>query len=1124
MSDKKKHKSKDKDRGRYKEKSRKRSRDRSRDRRSGAERRERGGGERSKEERRRDAVHTDVAGREEWYQDKRSRSERNSDRCSRRDRSSSHDPHRYHHHSDRHHESPQSDRQHRSPNNRDLNASDHDAGTTNLVNFSFLDYKSELAKIVVGYSKRDKLVDDIDDFWLFVQKYENLLRHSGQSILPEPIDKTNDEIPFSFYNKAFFNSLHITVPFDELYSRISTYSQSTKLSELKVKQFMQIVEQYLDFRQKEKFAKLRKLLQTKAELPVAKYKAEIQAAVQNEQVVLIAGDTGCGKSTQIPQYLYEAGYQSICCTQPRRIACISLSKRVAHEMLCEYGDEVGYQIRFERSKNKNTKIVFLTEGLLLRQLSTEAALTQFDVIVLDEVHERHLHGDFLLGVTKCLLQGRPDLKLVLMSATINVSLFAEYFSEEKVHVIEVPGRLFPIKLHYRPTLEDVGGRQSKAERLSPEPYIQIMQMIDSKYLKTEKGDLLIFMSGLTEITTVVDAATEYAEKNKNWIILPLHSSLSIADQDKVFDYAPDGIRKCIVSTNIAETSVTIDGIRFVVDSGKMKEMSYDPQTKMQRLKEFAISQASAKQRMGRAGRTGPGICYRIYSEKTYGEFEEYSQAEIHRVPLESLLLQMISMGLPDARLFPFIEPPAADSIENGLLSLKKHDALKPDEKITALGRALSRLPVEISIGKMLLMGCVFQQVQPVLTLAAALSVQSPFTNRAYRDHECETARKDLESDHGDPITILNAYKEWLELKRAQFNRKNENTKKWCQRRGLEEQRFYEITKLRNQFQDLLKDCDLLTIDGDGNLSASERIIRKGELRQLKEMRRVHKNDAPKRRKLKQMDVWTVEHEGQDEDDGKVDIRDIDFRLSHDASKIDNLVSGATACSYRDLMTLKLILVSGLYPQVAIPDEINHTKSPGQQFYHTESKPFTSLHPMSFFANNAQILQLTQEEIVEKVGTYRSKLPLSSKHQLLCFLSLLETTKPYLMNTLRMPAAQTLLLFAHSIDTNSTFSKIICDSWLCLDFPQPESGQSLLYKASNLRRTWNRLLSNKLEQLTKSVESELSAEKRNSESQKLEAELWFNLSNYMNSEILYTLKRLLPADLKVEFIFKISKSW
>lgn len=543
---------------------------------------------------------------------------------------------------------------------------------------------------------RDKLVDDVADFWLFLQKYETTLRNSGQSILPDPIDELPDSSESSAYNRAFNNNLKLTIPFDDLYGRLSTYVQSTKLSTRKVKQFLQIVVNYLEFRQKERFTKLRRLRQAQAELPVAKYRDEIIAAVAVEQVVLVAGDTGCGKSTQIPQYLRQAGYEAICCTQPRRIACISLSKRVAHEMLCEYGSEVGYQIRFERSKNKHTKIIFMTEGLLLRQLSTEAALTQFDVIVLDEVHERHLHGDFLLGITKCLIKARPELKLVLMSATINVQLFADYFIDEKVHVIEVPGRLFPIKMHYKPMIDDSGGRQSKAERLSPEPYIQIMQMIDSKYPsefkmklisnftkafydvpffllpETEKGDLLIFMSGLKEIETIVEAATEYAEKDKNWIILSLHSSLSIADQDKVFDYAPDGIRKCIVSTNIAETSVTIDGIRFVVDSGKMKEMSYDPQTKMQRLKEFWISKASAKQRMGRAGRTGPGICYRIYSDKKYNELEEYSQAEIHRVPLESLLLQMISMGLPDARLFPFIEPPAADAIEDGLLSLKKH--------------------------------------------------------------------------------------------------------------------------------------------------------------------------------------------------------------------------------------------------------------------------------------------------------------------------------------------------------------------------------------------------------------------------------------------------------------------
>lgn len=284
-----------------------------------------------------------------------------------------------------------------------------------------------------------------------------------------------------------------------------------------------------------------------------------------------------------------------------------------------------------------------------------------------------------------------------------------------------------------------------------------------------------------------------------------------------------------------------------------------------------------------------------------------------------------------------------------------------DEKVTALGKALAKIPVDIGIGKLLLMGCVFQQLQPVLTLAAALSVQSPFTVRAYREPECEVseipeffcgitldmleevfvvdmtvltsrsllqrARKSLESDHGDPITLLNAYKEWLELKqnRVDYRRdeQRESSKSWCRRRGLEEQRFYEITKLRRQFSDLLQDCGLIENTNTESMSSADRAIRHGELRQLKELRRTHRMEAPRKRKLLKSDPWGADEEEQD--DGKVDIRDVEFRLSHDSSKLQDLVSGATACNYRDLMTLKLILVSGLYPQVAIGDEYNYCK-------------------------------------------------------------------------------------------------------------------------------------------------------------------------------------------------------
>lgn len=772
-------------------------------------------------------------------------------------------------------------------------------------------------------------------------------------------------------------------------------------------------------------------------------------------------------------------------------------------MLSDYGTEVGYQIRFERQKSAKTKIVFITEGLLLRQLSDDENLSNFEVIIIDEIHERNLHGDFLLGIAKCLLRARPEIKIVLMSATININLFANFFEQEQARIIEVPGRLYPIKLHYMPHLMNADLRLEKkkgsSDRLNPEPYIQIMRMIDKKYPKDEKGDLLIFLSGLNEIQTIADAAKEFSKESKNWIILPLHSSLSMQDQDRVFDYAPDGMRKCIISTNIAETSITIDGIRFVIDSGKMKEMTFDPNHKMQRLKEKWISKASADQRKGRAGRTGPGICYRLYSEKDFYDLEGYSTAEIFRVPLESMLLQMISMGLPDARLFPFIEPPDQENVENAIQSLKQLDALTALEKLTPLGKTLSKIPVEVRIGKMLVIGSVFRQLQATLTLAAILNVQSPFTNRAFRDQECERLRKEFESDHGDPITLLNLLREWLLLKKGQ----DENSTRWCRKRGLEEQRFYEITKLKSQLESLLRECQIMENIAEESTTAAERAIRAGEKKYLGSLRRAHKMEAPRQKKL-----LASEDPDEDEDvnDGRIDIKDVEFRLSNDFSKLKNLVLSATASNY-DLIVLKLILVSGLYPQIAIADEFNYCKSMNEQFFHTKQKPYVAMHPMSYFSVNYQVLNLTEADILEKTGVYQSKQPLSSKHQILCYLSILETVKPYLMNSFRMPAAQTLLLFAQHIDCNMTCSRVICDSWLCLDFPFPETGQTLVLRAAKLRQRWNRLVTMKLES---DIESNLS---KTREFEDLERDL----SQFMNCEVNYTIKRLLTADLKTLYV-------
>ncbi|KZC06163.1 putative ATP-dependent RNA helicase DHX34, partial [Dufourea novaeangliae] len=981
----------------------------------------------------------------------------------------------------------------------------HNKPNRDYEDFYFSKYKYEFNKI---FSGNLNVVQDIEDFWKFVNKFEVVQKqhHMPDTSLDFTLNKIG--VPET-YHKLHCINFKLSFSFNVLFARIPPTEALTNKQLLK---FQNILILYSDFKQKEKFTKLKKLRESQANLPVSQYKNEIIESVKSERVVIIAGDTGCGKSTQVPQFLYAANFQKIACTQPRRIACISLAKRVAFETLTENRNDVGYQIRFEKQRNQDTRITFITEGLLLRQLSGESESLPYDMVVLDEVHERHLHGDFLLGIMKCVINQGNDLKLVLMSATINIELFSNYFAKENVKVIQVPGRMYPIQLLYRPIpIEDI---RYKNDRFNPSPYVQIMQLIDQKYSADEKGDLLIFLSGMSEITAVVDAAKEYSQKKNNWIILPLHSTLSISEQDKVFDYAPDGVRKCIVSTNIAETSITIDGIRFVTDSGKVKEMSYDPSCKMQRLKEFWISKASAEQRKGRAGRTGPGVCYRLYSEEEFMSLEKYSTPELQRVPLDSLLLQMIAMGLPDTRKFPFIEPPPAESIENSILSLKEHGALTDNEKITCIGKTLARLPVDITIGKMLIMGSIFHQVEPVLSLAAALSIQTPFTNRAYRDSECETSRKKLESDHGDPITLLNAFREWLEVKQQSSQESRgggSNSRKWCKRRGLEEQRFYEMTKLRTQFKELLQDCNLLKSLSEANssMSSAERAIRHGELKLLKSLKRTYKQSAPKKRKRLKLESFNIHLEDDDHDDDEIDIKDIEFRMKNDPSQVQNLLTAATAYSYKDLTMLKIILCSGLYPQFACADEFNYCKSVNEQLFHTKAKPYIALHPMSFFGNHPQVLQLEETDIISIPG-FKSKTPVSSKHTILAYLSLLETTKPYLVNTLRMPAAQTLLLFANEIDTNSTFSIIVCDSWLALECPVPDSGRTLLMKATKLRNKWDFLLNQRLS------DSNINNEVKQ-DFNEVEYTLTQELIEYMHTTVPYTIKRLLPADLKIMYV-------
>ncbi|NXL68964.1 DHX34 helicase, partial [Chordeiles acutipennis] len=607
------------------------------------------------------------------------------------------------------------------------------------------------------------------------------------------------------------------------------------------------------------------------------------------------------------------------------------------------------------------------------------------------------------------------------------------------------------------------GKPGKSERLDPLPFLRVLQTIDHKYPPEERGDLLVFLSGVAEIGAVLEAAQAYAARTQRWIVLPLHSTLSVTEQDKVFDVPPPGVRKCILSTNIAETSVTIDGVRFVLDSGKVKEMSYDPQGKLQRLQEFWISRASAEQRKGRAGRTGPGVCYRLYAESDYDAFSPYPVPEIQRVALDALVLQLKSMGLGDPRTFPFLEPPPSSSLETALRYLKDQGALDEAEDLTPIGNLLAQLPVDVVVGKMLVLGALFGLVEPTLTVAAALSVQSPFLRSAHPNPDCATTRRPLESPHGDPLTLLNIFNQWVQQVKSE---RSCSSRKWCRRRGLEEHRLYEATNLRRQFQELLRDHQLLEEASNQLGDSYRRQSRHRERRELHRLWRRHAETEGRKRKVLRLQDGVDASSGEEEEDGgtrgkgehSIDIQDVKFKLRHNVEELQAVSSSVLSSS--QLALLKLVLCRGLYPQLAVPDQLNSSRKDSDQIFHTKNKQGVVLHPTCIFATSPELLHA--KEGPERGGIKDSTEGLSRHHQLLAFVSLLETNKPYLVNCVRVPALQTLLLFSHSLDTSADCARLVADGWLELTIPDADSALRLLSTALQLRSAWEKLLHQLLE--------------------------------------------------------------
>ncbi|KAI8988337.1 P-loop containing nucleoside triphosphate hydrolase protein [Mycotypha africana] len=875
--------------------------------------------------------------------------------------------------------------------------------------------------------------------------------------------------PIYYEFEGFYSSLKDNLCKDK---QLLKYHKSERMNVIRQEGEMirHAVVLFHDFQTKKREKLKKQIEETRAALPVTPFANAIVQTLKQHRVLLIAGDTGCGKSTQVPQILLNAGFKKIACTQPRRIACSSLARRVSYETLNEYGTEIAYQVRFEGTKTNRTRILFLTEGLLLRQYAADDMLSMYDVIVVDEVHERHMMGDFLLALLKKTLAKRNDLYLVLMSATINAELFAQYFDAP---TLVIPGKMYSVKVHYwamgdedKNLINDAAYRKrqadpikksipSRSEVVKAAQYIKVLDYIDQSAPVDERGDLLIFMSGINEIASLAEQLTEYTAKSKKWIILMLHSSLTVEDQEKVFDSPPEGVRKCIISSNIAETSITIDGIRFIIDSGKVKEMHHDPNSKLSRLSEFWISKASAKQRTGRAGRTGPGECFRFYSEDEFNHLNDFAVPEIQRETLEPLLLQIKSLGFGDPRRFDFVESPSIEHINSSMKFLYNLGAIDAHENLLGLGSVLAKLPVDVIVGKMLILGVVFNIVDPILTIAASMSVQSPFTRvTQFSNRDYLQNRNTFDSKDGDPFTMLNLWQNWIEIKAAKMS-----SRKWCRQHLVEEHRLYEITKMKRQFEKVLNDFQpglleaLRFLGDDGSDEEESNKNENHRKRDVQERLRREKFEEKSNKRRRTLTMGNIGDEGiyeQEDDYEKMDIRELEFTLMNN---IRQLRSRAHTLSEREIQIIKLILCSSLYPQFAIGDEHNPYRKSNELIFHTQAKSFLSIHPSSVFSNHAELIQGHTGKERKDDKTVEESL----YQQLLCYLQLLETNKPFIVNLTRIPGIHALLMFGKTIDINTDCSVIVVDSYFVIKFRTTQVAEFVLYLSYQLRSEWNELL-------------------------------------------------------------------
>lgn len=543
------------------------------------------------------------------------------------------------------------------------------------------------------------------------------------------------------------------------------------------------------------------IAEQRASLPIAKLKNELLAAFADNQLLIVVGETGSGKSTQMTQYLAEAGYtknrKRIACTQPRRVAAMSVAKRVAEEKGCRLGEEVGYSIRFEDCTSPETEIKYMTDGMLLREVLTDQDLSQYSVVMLDEAHERTIATDVLFGLLKDCVKRRPDLKVIVTSATLDAEKFSSYFFN--CPIFTIPGRLYPV---------DVLFAREPVSDYMEESLITVMRI----HLTEPPGDILLFLTGQEEIDTAAEILYErmkaLGSSAPELVILPVYSALPSEMQTRIFDPAPPGSRKVVIATNIAEASLTIDGIYYVVDPGFAKQKVYNPKLGMDSLVVAPISQASCRQRKGRAGRTGPGKCFCLYTESAYiNEMLPTSVPELQRSNLAHTVLTLKAMGINDLLHFDFMDPPPAPYLISAMESLYSLGALDEEGLLTKLGRIMSQFPLDPMLSKMLLASVDLGCSDEVLTVVAMLGVQNVFFRPKEKQAQSDQKKAKFHQPEGDHLTLLAVYKAWEH---------NRLSSPWCFENFVQVRSLKRAQDIRKQLITIMDRFKLDIVSAGGN--------------------------------------------------------------------------------------------------------------------------------------------------------------------------------------------------------------------------------------------------------------------------------------------------------------------